>query len=147
MRYWLIPLTLVAAVAGCSSGSAESSAPLPTPAPVTTPATTPPSPSTPSPTGTSGAAVPKSGTRSATPTATLTVASDGCGVVRSDVTGGSARHLTWSIKDAEGLEVLGRNAPAEDRYRYYRPGQYTVTLTAFLDGAYRPVSNTVSITC
>jgi hypothetical protein len=43
--------------------------------------------------------------------------------------------------------VLGRNAEGETRYRYFQSGDYTVVLQAWLDGAYRPVSNEVDIHC
>jgi hypothetical protein len=160
VRYWLIPLSLVVALAGCGGEDAgtpptgSSQAPVPviggTPAPASdgspaAPSSSPTSsPGNPSPGSTSPGSTSPGGT--ATPRATLEVAPDGCGVIRSEVTG-SVRNLTWSVQDADGFEVLGRNAQNETRYRYFQPGRYFVTLTAFLDGGYRPVSNTVSITC
>ena len=78
--------------------------------------------------------------------ATLTVFEDGCGVIRSDVVG-EASNLTWSVRDEDGFEVLARNADSELQYRYFQTGTFTVVLTAFRDGAYRPISNTVTIRC
>jgi hypothetical protein len=75
------------------------------------------------------------------PEYTLTVHTDGCGVIRTP--SGGAPDLTWVVKDADGFQVLGRVAENEDRYRYFRPGSYTVVLESYgVD-----VSNTVSITC
>jgi hypothetical protein len=87
------------------------------------------------------------GTRAASlPTATLTVHTDGCGVIRTEVPPG-VENLTWHIEDQDGFSVLDRNAQGETRYRYFRPGTYTVVLQAFAGGAYVPISNTVTITC
>lgn len=78
--------------------------------------------------------------------ATLTVFEDGCGVIRSEVVG-EASNLTWSVRDEDGFEVMARNADGELQYRYFQAGTFTVVLTAFRDGAYRPISNTVTIRC
>jgi hypothetical protein len=80
------------------------------------------------------------------PRATLTVHDDGCGVIRSDVPPG-IENLTWHIEDEDGFQVLGRNAEGETRYRYFRPGTYTVVLEAYDGRASVPISNTVTITC
>lgn len=76
----------------------------------------------------------------------LTVAGDGCGVVRSGPADES-RSLQWTVVDAEGFEVLERDAVGETRYRYYRPGRYRVVLKAFEGGRYVRVSNAVAIRC
>ena len=78
--------------------------------------------------------------------ATLRVFEDGCGVIRSEVVG-EARNLTWSVRDTDGFEVLARNAAGELQYRYFQSGEYTVVLTSFHDGEYKPISNTVTIRC
>ncbi|MBO5448359.1 MAG: hypothetical protein J5994_03420 [Ruminococcus sp.] len=55
-------------------------------------------------------------------------------------------NLGWVIT-LNGRQVLDRNAEDEYTYKYSDDcGDYTVTLTAFIDGEYRPVSNTVSYT-
>ena len=77
----------------------------------------------------------------------LSVFRDGCGVVRSEAPVESYQNLTWVFRDADGFEVLGRNAEGETRYRYFRPGTYTVVLEAFGDSHYVPVSNTVTVHC
>jgi hypothetical protein len=82
------------------------------------------------------------------PQLTLEVYTDGCGVIRSEpAVGVSYDNLTWSVRDAGGFEVLGRNAEGETRYRYFQAGDYTVVLQAWLDGAYRAVSNEVTVHC
>jgi hypothetical protein len=82
------------------------------------------------------------------PRLTLQVYRDGCGVIRSRGAAGTTyQNLTWSVRDEGGFQVLGRNAEAETRYRYFQTGTYSVVLQAFVDGAYRPVSNTVTIRC
>jgi hypothetical protein len=79
---------------------------------------------------------------------TLTVHTDGCGVIRSEGPGGEDLHgLTWSVLDADGFVVLGRNALGETRYRYFSPGTFDVVLEAYGGESYVPVSNTVTITC
>ena len=78
----------------------------------------------------------------------LSVYSDGCGVIRSEAAPGTSYdNLTWSVRDAGGFQVLGRNAEGETRYRYFQGGTYTVVLEAFVNGGYRPVSNKVTIRC
>jgi hypothetical protein len=80
------------------------------------------------------------------PSATLTVFEDGCGVIRSEVPA-EVQNLTWSVRDLDGFQVLGRNAEGELRYRYFRSGTYTVTLEAWDGRGYAPMSNTVTISC
>jgi hypothetical protein len=80
------------------------------------------------------------------PTATLTVHTDGCGVIRSEVSP-SVDNLTWRIEDRDGFQVLGRNAEGETRYRYFGSGTFTVVLEAFDGTGYVPISNRVTITC
>lgn len=75
---------------------------------------------------------------------TLEVHSDGCGVFRS---GNIGDDLTWSVKDRDGFQVLGRNAAGETQYRYFQPGTYTVTLETWGGSYYVDVSNEVTITC
>ncbi len=75
---------------------------------------------------------------------TLEVHSDGCGVFRSGEIGDD---LTWVVTDADGFQVLGRNAAGETQYRYFQPGAYTVVLEAWGGGYYVAVSNEVTITC
>lgn len=78
--------------------------------------------------------------------ATLTVADDGCGVVR-DGPQGSPDMLQWVVRDEAGFQVLGRNAESEDRYRYFVPGNFTVVLQAHDGEKYVEVSNEVEIHC
>jgi hypothetical protein len=80
------------------------------------------------------------------PEAELTVAADGCGVIRSGPAG-EPRGLQWRVLDGEGFQVLGRNALGETRYRYFRPGTYTVVLVAWDGQKYAPISNEVTIDC
>ena len=78
----------------------------------------------------------------------LRVFSDGCGVIRSRPAPGTTYdNLTWTFLDQDGFQVLGRNAEGETRYRYFQGGTYDVVLEAFVNGAYRPVSNKVTVTC
>jgi ABC-type Fe3+-hydroxamate transport system substrate-binding protein len=87
-------------------------------------------------------------TPSPPPKLKLRVYSDGCGVIRSTpAPGTSYDNLTWSVLDEGGFQVLGRNAEGETRYRYFQGGTYTVVLEAFVNGGYRPVSNTVTVHC
>lgn len=79
--------------------------------------------------------------------ATLTVFSDGCGVIRSDFPGDEPPGLQWSVTDSDGFQVLGRNASGETHYRYFKTGNYTVVLEAYGVGKYVPVSNKVTISC
>ena len=76
----------------------------------------------------------------------LEVGDDGCTVLRSSSTP-EAENLQWTIRDAQGLSLLERNALGEDRYRYFQGGTYTVVLEAWDGEGYAPVSNEVSITC
>lgn len=80
------------------------------------------------------------------PEAELVVASDGCGVVRSELAP-EPHGLQWSVRDTDGFEVLGRNALGETHYRYFRPGTFTVVLVAWDGQEYAPISNTVTIEC
>lgn len=78
----------------------------------------------------------------------VTVHTDGCGVIRTEGPGGEdLPSLTWSVTDADGFQVLERNALGETHYRYFVGGTYEVVLEAWGDGSYVPVSNTVTITC
>ena len=77
----------------------------------------------------------------------LTVHTDGCGLVREDVDESLYENLGWSIVDADGFEVLQRNALGETHYRYFQGGSYTAALTAWDGEKYAPVSRTVEITC
>jgi hypothetical protein len=83
----------------------------------------------------------------------LIVLSDGCAVERGEVQGTDAvRMLTWVITAQDGISVLERNAENETRYRYFvagnqAAGDYTVTVKAWFEGAYWPISDTVTITC
>lgn len=78
----------------------------------------------------------------------LRVFEDGCGVIRSVPPAGTTyQTLSWSVLDKGGFQVLQRLAEGETRYRFFQPGRYDVVLVAFHDGAYRSVSNRVSISC
>lgn len=83
----------------------------------------------------------------ALPRATLRVADDGCGVIRTDFEGDPPDGLQWVVTDQQGFQVLGRNALGETRYRYYRAGEYKVVLEALDGEKYAPVSNRVEIQC
>lgn len=78
--------------------------------------------------------------------ARLTVHSDGCGVIRTEFDE-TPPNLTWSVKDADGFQVLARSAEGETRYRYFQGGTYTVVLEAWTGDSYAPVSNEVTVTC
>jgi hypothetical protein len=78
----------------------------------------------------------------------LRVFADGCGVIRSRPRKGVGYdNLTWSFRDRDGFQVLGRNAHGETRYRYYLAGNYTVVLEAWTGNRYAPVSNKVTVHC
>ena len=77
----------------------------------------------------------------------LTVFTDGCGVIRSETRPQEYRNLTWTFRDLDGFQVLGRNAEGETRYRYFQGGTYTVALEAWAGTHYAPVSNTVTVHC
>lgn len=78
----------------------------------------------------------------------LEVFKDGCGVIRSEPPAGAAyRNLAWVFRDGDGFQVLSRAAEGETRYRYFRSGQCSVVLEAVVGGAYRPVSNEVTVRC
>ncbi|HMJ78004.1 MAG TPA: hypothetical protein VK507_18625, partial [Iamia sp.] len=79
-------------------------------------------------------------------THTLTVHTDGCGVIRS-TTDPEPDNLTWSFSDEDGFSVLGRNALGETRYRYFSAGTYTVVLEAWGGDSYVPISNEVTVHC
>lgn len=53
--------------------------------------------------------------------------------------------ITWVIV-FDGETVLEKNALNETQYKYFRqdPGIYTIYITAFIDGAYRVISNIIS---
>jgi serine/threonine-protein kinase len=121
--------------------ASESSAPDPAPGP----AIEPPAPEPPDAPDPAPPANPAQGTN--LPQATLEVAEDGCGVIRSDFPSGEPGGLQWSITDEDGFAVLERNAAGEDRYRYFQPGRYEVVLEAFGEDGYEEISNGVSIEC
>ena len=78
----------------------------------------------------------------------LSVAADGCGVIRGEVSGTTAvENLTWVIEDADGFAVLERLAETEYRYRYSVAGRYTVHIKAWYAGRYHIISNEVGIDC
>jgi hypothetical protein len=80
--------------------------------------------------------------------ADVSVDTDDCTVVRSEVEGSSLiSNLTWVVIDTSGEQVLGRNAMGEYEYTYYRPGEYYVHLEASHEGEYVPISNEVIINC
>jgi hypothetical protein len=81
------------------------------------------------------------------PEATLTVHTDGCGVIRTEVPAYQHNGLTWNVYDSDGFQVLGRVADNETRYRYFQPGTYTVNLEALIGTEYVTISNTVTINC
>lgn len=138
MRPWSL-LLLAAAVAGCGGGD-----PVARPTvTVTETVTREPSPTPVAPD------VQQSPGKDPERLLELTVHTDGCGVIRTETSPGLYRNLTWVVRDADGFQVLGRNAEGETRYRYFRPGRYTVTLEAWGEGTrgYVPVSNTVEISC
>lgn len=87
---------------------------------------------------------PTSPSPTAPPRLQLTVFEDGCGVIRSESPRGAYVNLTWVFRDTDGFQVLGRVAEGETRYRYFRPGTYTVVLEAF---GSLPVSNAVTVHC
>ena len=66
-------------------------------------------------------------------------------VARSDMSG--YENLGWIVK-YNGEQVLHRSAENELRYTYYKttPGKYEIYVTAWKDGKYVPVSNTVTYT-
>lgn len=75
---------------------------------------------------------------------TLTV--DAQRVVRRSA--GTLPGLCWVVREG-GMEVLRRDASNEDAFLYFRSGvssSYTVHLEAWLNGAYRQVSNTTGST-
>lgn len=78
----------------------------------------------------------------------LVVLSDGCAVERGEVQGtDDVRMLTWVIAGQDGIPVLERNAENETRYRYFGAGDYTVTVKAWYEGVYYPISAEVRIRC
>jgi hypothetical protein len=81
------------------------------------------------------------------PRATLRVADDECGVIRSDFGGEPPEGLQWVVTDEDGFQVLGRAAESETRYRYYVAGRYEVVLQAHNGEKYVDVSNRVRIEC
>ena len=66
-------------------------------------------------------------------------------VTRPEVEGYT--NLGWLI-ELDGIQVLHRNAENELSYQYFGrdPGVYTVCLTAFVQGQYVPISNTIEYT-
>ncbi|QGG96745.1 hypothetical protein [Actinomarinicola tropica] len=80
------------------------------------------------------------------PEVKLVVHTDGCGVIRPEIAD-PPHGLTWSVRDLDGFRVLGRNALSDTRYRYFRPGTYTVVLEAWDGEKYAAISNVVTISC
>lgn len=68
-----------------------------------------------------------------------------CTVTRPEVEGYT--NLGWLV-EKDGMQVLHRNAENELSYQYFGrdPGVYTICLTAFVDGQYVPISNTIEYT-
>jgi hypothetical protein len=77
----------------------------------------------------------------------LRVFRDGCGVIRGNASPDEYTNLTWVFRDADGFQVLGRNALNETRSRYFGSGTFTVALEAWQDDRYAPVSRTVTVRC
>ena len=130
----------VALLAGCGQGAAPAAAP-PATVTATVTETVAASPATPDlvPATAESAEPP--------PMIDLTVHTDGCGLIREDVDESLYHNLTWQISDADGFQVLGRNALGETRYRYFQGGSYTAVLTAWDGEKYAAVSDEVSLTC
>jgi hypothetical protein len=65
-------------------------------------------------------------------------------ITRTVIESEFAKNLTWHII-RDGKQVLGRNAQNETSYQYFdnSPGQYTVYVTAFIDGSSRVISNVI----
>jgi hypothetical protein len=80
------------------------------------------------------------------PRVTLQVHGDGCGVIRPELAD-EPHGLGWSVTDADGFEVLQRNAVGETHYRYFQSGTYTMELVAWDGQTYSPISDAVTITC
>lgn len=127
-------------LAGCGQGAAPAAAP---PATVTATVT---ETVVASPDGAGLAPVP-SASAAPPPMIDLTVHTDGCGLIREDIDESLYHNLTWQISDADGFQVLGRNALGETRYRYFQGGTYTAVLTAWDGEKYASVSDEVSLTC
>ena len=84
----------------------------------------------------------------ASDTYALSVHDDGCGVIRTEGPGGEdLGGLAWVVTDADGFQVMGRNALGETRYRYFTPGTYDVVLESWGGDSDVDVSNTVTISC
>ncbi len=131
-------------MSGCA---AEESTPSAAPATVTVTVTetvvaTPTSETMPSPMG-----QPTTAPAPPPPSIGLQVHTDGCGLIREDVDIEDYPNLGWSIVDADGFQVLQRNARGETHYRYFQGGNYTAVLTAWDGDKYVPVSDEVAITC
>lgn len=78
----------------------------------------------------------------------LTVGEDHCTVSRTESKGEDPMSsLTWVITDLEGNIVLERNAEGEQVYRYYRAGDYRVSMKGWVQGRYDQISNEVAIHC
>ena len=143
---------LVLVLSGCSAGGdadEDVAGAVPAPGSTTTvtatatPTVTETVTATPDPT-----LIPWESTEVEPPQLELEVYEDGCGVIRTEAEPGvTYDNLTWSVKDTGGFQVLGRLAEGETRYRYFQGGEYTVVLQAWTDGAYRNISNEVTIHC
>lgn len=83
---------------------------------------------------------------SSTPSTLFTLGMNAAHIVTRSA--GTVPGLCWVVRDA-GVEVLRRVATNETSYLYFRDSLstgYTIHLEAWLDGAYRRVSNTVGNT-
>ena len=135
-------VVLAVGLTGCTASGDAETAPSPEVVTVTVTETVTPSPELPD--------VPStvSSLDAEPPHLALEVFEDGCGVIRSEADPGvTYQNLQWTVIDGDGFDVLGRNAEGETHMRYFQGGTYSVVLESFWDGAYRPVSNEVRISC
>ena len=80
--------------------------------------------------------------------AILSVKSDGCSVLRSEVAGTtSLQYLQWIMTNANFETVFTRRADVEYEYRYNRSGEYFVVIQAWYGGGWVTISNKVKINC
>ena len=63
----------------------------------------------------------------------------------NDVESPSNRRLR--AREMAGVHVLDRNAEGEMQFQYFRPGTYTVELTAWDGEKYATMSNQLTINC
>ncbi len=78
--------------------------------------------------------------------ATLELAPDGCGVIRSDFAG-PVENATWAVLDRQGFQVRGINAATKTHYRPGEGAQVTVRLEGWIGEGYVPISNEVQPSC